>query len=76
MRPKYNHWYVIAWTDSPPSVGLCVQPSDGRFYFPEKNGRSRRAVDYVDSQSQLIFDLGEAEVPNVPRRLSKFQLDE
>lgn len=72
IKPKMLHWYVLAYTDIAPEVGLCVSPKELEFLVPDdKNGKT----DYFNPE-QIIADLGPLQIPKVPAKLKKFRVAE
>ena len=73
MKPKLHHWYVVAYINGPPDVALCTHVNDRRFYFPNAADKHRY---WIDSDRQLVDDLGLLKAPEVGVHWRGFRLND
>lgn len=76
MKPKLNHWCLIAFVDADPIVALCINVRQGEFYIPDRKdaamvGCRQQSFD----NDQVIAVLGPAQVPAIPAKLKHARID-
>lgn len=77
MKPKLANWYMIAWMDGEPQVGLCTDAYRLEFFFPEGGacGGTSFRVEELDSTRQVVEHLGGIKIPSIPAFKKQFRLE-